>query len=147
MGICAVGLLNCSGALQLLQDKVLHKLRLSGNNRTHLALVDAFNYAVHDKRLANQTKDTVKAGGNAKFEGRACDYQHIADHKRLADLQRGMFCQDQGHNIRTARGCADIKDYRAAHCRQQHCKYKLQQCIAGKRCRKRPYFFKQRYKK
>ena len=131
VGVGTVGLFHRGGAVHVVDDEVQNGLRVCGHNGAHLAQADVFNGTVHHKALADQAKDAVKAGAHAEPPCRRQHDEDIAGHQGFADLHRGIFCQNQGHNIRTAGGCTDVEHDRRTQSRQEHGEHQIQHGIAA----------------
>ena len=96
-----------------------------------LAQADVFNGTVHHEALAHQAEDAVKAGAHAEPPGRRQHDEDIAHHQGLADLHRGIFCQNEGHNIGAAGGCADVEHDGCTQSGQEHREHQVQHGIAA----------------
>ena len=131
VGVGTVGLFHGSRAVQFLDDEVQNGLRVGRHDGAHLAQADVLDGTIHHKALADQAEDTVQAGAHAKPPCRRQHDEDIADHQGLSDLHRGIFCQDQGHNIRTAGGCANVEHDGRTKRRQEHCEHQIQHGVTA----------------
>ena len=131
VGVGTVGLFHRGRTVHLLDDEVQNGLGVGRHDGAHLAQADVFNGTVHHKALADQAQDTVQAGAHAKAPGGGQHDEDVAGHQGLADLHRGIFGQDQGHNVGAAGGCTDVKHDGRTQRGQEHRKHQVQHGIAA----------------
>ena len=131
VGVGTVGLFHRGGAVHVVDDEVQNGLWVRGHNGAHLAQADVFNGTVHHKALADQAQDAVQAGAHAEAPGGGQHDEDVAGHQGLADLHRGIFGQDQGHNVGAAGGCTDVKHDGRTQRGQEHRKHQVQHGIAA----------------
>ena len=113
-------------------DKIGHFLGLRGYDGEILAGIHAFDHAIHQERLGEQTQQREQPRLHTEYPKRTQRNDKIGCKQCFADIQIGVFLQYQCHDIRAARRGLGHKQQGRADCRQQNGIYQFQKGLIGK---------------